>query len=81
MSHKVSNSSKIIDTVINVFSPNEVTSHLKICDHSIVTFCIRGLCLVFSDTSHVDSLDRFRKSVVDKVKRDTCILKTENQSK
>ena len=53
---------------MNGFSPNEVKIHLHICDHSIITFGIRGLCLGFSNTSHVHSLDRFRKIVVDKFK-------------
>ena len=74
MSQKVSYASNIIDIVINLFIPNEVTIHLQICEHSIVTYGIRGLCIGFSDTSHVDSLDRFIKSVVDKVKIDVCIF-------
>ena len=40
---KVSYAYKIIDQIINGFSPNEVTSHLHICDHLIVTFGIWGL--------------------------------------
>ena len=60
----------IIDPVINVFSHNEVKINLHICYHSIVNFGKRGLCLAFSNTSHVDSLYRFRKSVVGKVKFD-----------
>ena len=61
--------------VINGFIPNDVKFHLDIYDHSIVTFGIRGLCLGFSNTSYVESLDMFRKSVVDQVKLDMCILK------
>ena len=61
---------KSIDQDINVFSPIEVKVHFHVCDHSIVTFVQRGLCLGFSKTSNVGSLDRFRKSVVDKVKFD-----------
>ena len=57
------------------FSPTDESSHLQICDHSIVTFRIREKCIVFSNTSHVHSLYRFRRSVVDKVKSDICILK------
>ena len=57
-----------MDPVINGFIPNEVTSHFQICYHPIVKFVIRGLCLGFSSTSHVDILDRFRKSVVNEVK-------------
>ena len=74
LSQKVSNDSKIIDPVINVFSPNDVPIHLHICDQSIVTFGIREIYIGFSNTSHVDSLDRFRRSVVDKVKLYICIL-------
>ena len=55
LSHTFSYASKIIDPVINLFSPHEVTIHFHICDHSIVLFGIRGLCLGFSNTSHVDS--------------------------
>ena len=58
-------------TIINGFSPNEVKIHLHICGHPVVTFGTRGLCLEFSNTSHVDILDRFRKSVVDEFKFDT----------
>ena len=61
-----------MDPVINGFSPNEVKIHFHICDHSIVTFGIRELCLVFSNTSHIETLDRFRKPVVDKAKTDLC---------
>ena len=81
LSLKVSCASKIIDPVINGFSPNELTSHFHIYDHSIFSFGIGWLFLVFSNTSHVDSLDRFIKLVVYKVKREKCILKTENNSK
>ena len=42
LSQKVSYASKIIDTVINGFSPHEVIIHLNICDSSIVTFVIGG---------------------------------------
>ena len=61
MSQKVSYTSKITDTVINEFIPHEVTSHSHIWDHSIVTFGIRGFCVRFLNTSHVDSLYRFKK--------------------
>ena len=74
LSQKISYDSMIIDTVINGFSTNEVKIYLHICDHSIITFGIRGLCLVFLNTSHVDNLDKFRKTVVDKVKLDISIL-------
>ena len=68
LSQIVSYDSKIIYPVINGFSPNEVSSHLHICDHPIVTIGIIGLCLEFSNISHVDSLEGFRKSVVYKVR-------------
>ena len=61
-SQKVSYASMMIDPVIIGFSTNKVKIHLHIRDHSIINFGIRGLCLEFSNTSHVDSLDRFRKS-------------------
>ena len=73
--------SNIVDPVINLFSPNELRSHFHICDHSIVTFGIRGFCLGVLNTSDVDSLDRFRKPVVDKLKTDVCIKKKENYPK
>ena len=41
LSRKLSYASKIIDPVINVFIPNDVSSNFHICDHSIVTFGIR----------------------------------------
>ena len=74
MYQKCSNSSKTIDTVINGFNPNDESSHLDIFDHSIVTFGLREKWIGLSNTSHVDSLDRFRKPVVDKVKSDICLL-------
>ena len=70
---KFSYASNIIDPDINLFSPHEVISHLHICDHWIVIFGIRDISLGFSNTSHVDSLDRFIKSVVDKSKTEVCI--------
>ena len=78
---KVSYASSIIDPVINGFSPNEVIIHLYICDHSIITFGRIGLCLGFSNTSNVESLERFRISVVDKFKLDISILMKQNHSK
>ena len=81
MPQKVSYDSKRIDPVINGFSPNEKTIHFQICDHSMFTFLIRGLCLGFKNTAHVDSLDRLIKSVFDKVKVDICIYKRENNPK
>ena len=71
---KVSYASKIVDLVINGFSFHEARSHLHIYDYSIVNFGIRGLCLRFSNTFHVDILYRFRKSVIDKFKTDICIF-------
>ena len=52
----------MINQVINVFNSNEVKSHLKICDHSIITFG-KEFSKDFSNTSHVYSLDIFRKAV------------------
>ena len=81
MSQKVSNASKIIDPVINGFIPNYESSYLHIFDHSIFTFVIREKCIWFSNTLHVNRLDRFRISVVDKVKSDICILQKGYDSK
>ena len=53
---------------MNGFSTNDVTSHLHICDQLIITVSMRGLCLLFSNSFHVDSLYKFRRTVVDKVK-------------
>ena len=64
----------MIDPVINGFISNEVKSHFHIFDHSIITFGIKGFCLGFSNTSNVDSLDTFIKTVVDKVKLDIIYL-------
>ena len=55
----------MIDPIIKGFSTHKITSHLQICDHSIITFVKRGLCLGFSNTSRVDSLYRLRKAVVE----------------
>ena len=81
MPQKFNNDSKKIDPVINGFSPNDVSSHLHICDHSTVTFGTREKYIELSKTSHVDSLDTFRRSVVDKVKTDICILQKGYHSK
>ena len=67
LSQKVSYDFIIIDLVLNVFSTNKLSSHLIICDQLVISFGKRGFCLVFSNTSHVDSLDRLRKPVVGKV--------------
>ena len=45
LSHKFSYASKIIDPVNNGFSPNDLSSHFHICDHSIVTFVIKEKCI------------------------------------
>ena len=74
LSHKVSFASNIIDPVINGFSVNEVKSHIHIWDNKNISFSTRELCLGLSENSHVDSLDRFGKKVVDKVKYDICIF-------
>ena len=81
LSQKFRNSSKIFDPVINGFSPNNKSSHLNICDHSIITFVIRENFKGFSDTSCVDSFDRFRRSIFDKAKPDICILQKGYDSK
>ena len=72
-SPKISNNSKTIDSVINGFIPNDGSSHLYIFDNAIFKFLIRQKCIEFSNTSHVDIFDRFRGSVVDKVKSEICI--------
>ena len=75
LSNRVSYVSMMIDTFINEFSPNQVKIHLHFCEHSIFNFVMRECYLGFSNTSHVDGLDRFRKSDVDKVKFDIrCFL-------
>ena len=81
MSQKVSNASKINDPFINGFIPNYKSSYLHICDHSIVTSGIREKYIGFSNTSCVDSLDRFRRSVVDNVKSDIFVLQKGYDSK
>ena len=78
---KASNATKIIDTVINGFITNDESSHLHICDYSNVIFGIREKCMGFSNNSHVDSLDRFRISVVDRVKSDFFYKKVMIQNK
>ena len=47
LSHEVSYSSMKNNPVIIGFIPNDIKLHLDICDHSIVPFGIRGLCLWF----------------------------------
>ena len=54
-----------IDSVIIGFSPNEERIQFHICDQSIIL--LRKMCLVFLNTSHVDSLDIFSKEVINKV--------------
>ena len=70
----------IIGPVINGFSPNEVRSCFRIRDHSIINFRKRGFCLGFSNTYHVDSLERIRKSVVNMVKLEIIILTKQKHS-
>ena len=67
-SQKNSYASKIIDPVIDEFIPNDESSDFHIFDHSIVTFGIKEIFIGLSNTCHVAILDRFRRSVVDKVK-------------
>ena len=81
MSQKVSYASKIIDSIVNGLSPNDVSSHLYIFDHSIVTFVTKEKCLGFLKTYRVESLDRFIISVVDKVETHIYISKKEYNSK
>ena len=78
LSQKVGYSSKIIDPVINGLSTNELRNHLHICYHSIVKLGISGFCSELSNTSNVDSLDIFRKSVADKVKNRRMYIKVES---
>ena len=80
MSQKFSYASRMIDIGINEFSTNGVRSNFRIYDHSMTTFIKIGFCLGFSNTSHVDILDRFRKSVVDKVKHEIIILINQKHS-
>ena len=47
LSNKVSYVYRIIDPVIDGFSPNDESNHFHICDHSIVTFGIREKCIGF----------------------------------
>ena len=67
LSQKVSYASMIIDTVISGISPNEEKHYLHNCDIWIINFGKRSLFLGFSNTYHVDSLDRFRKVVIENV--------------
>ena len=60
----------MIDGIINGFTTNEFIIHLHICDQSIFDLGKIGSCLGFSNTYHVDTLDIFKKSVVEKVKGD-----------
>ena len=74
LSKKVSYVSNLIDPVTNGFNTHEVISYLHIFDLSIVKFGIRVFCLGFSKHSYVDSLYRFRKSVVYKFITELCIF-------
>ena len=78
---KVSYASKIIDPVIIGFIPNDVSNHLHIFDNLIVKFGIREKYIGLSKIYNVDSLDRFRISIVDKVKTDICNLQKGYHSK
>ena len=73
LSQKASYGYKTIDPVIDGFITHEVIIHLHICTNSIVKSGIRVLYLGLSNISNVRSLDRFRKSVVDKAKTEVCI--------
>ena len=67
--------------VINGFSTIEVISNLHIWDNSITTFDIRGLSLGFSNTSHIYSLERFRKKGCWEGQNRRMYLKKDNNSK
>ena len=54
LSYKVSYACMRIDPVNIGYTPNKVRSHLRICDHSIITFGKIRLCLGFSNNSHVE---------------------------
>ena len=71
----------MIDPVNNLFCLNKVRIYFQICDLSMFYFWKICLCLRFSNTSNVDSLDRFRKLVVDKVKLDLIIWMKQKHSK
>ena len=73
VSKKVSYAYMMIVPIINGFSRNKIKRHLQIYDNSIITFGIRRLYLRFSKNYHVDSLHKFRKTVVDKAKFDISI--------
>ena len=75
LSQKFSYAYNTIDPVINGFITHEVISHLHIYTNSIVTSGIRVLYLGLSNTYNVGSLDRLRKSVVDKAKTEVFIFK------
>ena len=70
----------IIDPVISGFITNEVRSYLNICDNLIINIEKRGFCLGFSNTSHVDILDRFMKVALQKFHNDIYILKKKMSS-
>ena len=55
LSQKYSYAYMMINTVLNWFITNQVRSHLRVFDHSMVTFGKIGSCLGFSNTSHVES--------------------------
>ena len=69
----------MIGPVINVFGHYKVRINLIICDHSIITFRKTVLCVGFSNTYHVDSLDIFSKLVVEKVHNSIDNLKGGNR--
>ena len=57
----------LIDPVISGYIPSIVSILLHICDHLVISFGEKSFCLGFSNTYHVDSLDRFSKVFVEKV--------------
>ena len=57
----------MIDPVIAGFITNEGRSHLHIFDQSIITFGKIGFCSGFSSTSYVETVNRFRKVVLENI--------------
>ena len=54
---------------------------MNICYHSIVIFGMKEKHLGLSNSSYIESLERFRVTVVDNVKTDICLLKEGYHSK
>ena len=58
----------MIDPVTNGFGSDKVRIHLQIFCHQIINFSKILFCIRFSNTSCVESLETFRKLVVENVK-------------